>query len=177
VKVDDPARLTGVARAIDDEFRSEAEPTQTRPEKAFVAQAGSDIVEIVGFTRYVGWGSLAAVLALVANAIVLSVRDRVKEHAVLQTLGFRGGLIARLIVAEGVLIGLIGGLAGTLVATLVVRLGRFSLSTEGLSVNVSSDWRVIATGLFISAAVGVLAGLVPAWRAGRQEIASCFRAV
>ena len=122
-------------------------------------------------------GCLAAVLALVANAIVLSVQDRIKEHAVLQTLGFRSGLIARLIVSEGVIIGVIGGVIGTLAATAFVRYGQFSLSTEGLSINVTPDARVIVLGLAISAGVGVLAGLVPAWQAGRREIASCFRAV
>lgn len=109
VRVDDPAKMEQVAEAIDAEFAAEADPTMTSPEKAFVAQAGADIVEIVKFTRWLGWGCLAAVLALVANAIVLSVQDRIKEHAVLQTLGFRSGLIARLIVSEGMLIGLLGG--------------------------------------------------------------------
>jgi len=177
VRVSDPTKLDQIASAIDDEFRTDAEPTQTRSEKAFVAQAAADIIDIVGFTRYLGWGCLAAVLALVANAIVLSVRDRIKEHAVLQTLGFRGNLIARLIIAEGIVIGLIGGLTGTLAAAAVVRFGSFSLSTEGLSVNVSSDWRIIVTGLGLSAGVGVIAGLAPALRAGRRPIADCFRAV
>lgn len=177
VRVSEPALMEQVARAIDDQFRGEAEPTSTRPEKAFVAQAAQDIVEIVRFTGYLGWGCLAAVLALVANASVLSVQDRIKEHAVLQTLGFRGGLIARLIVAGGVLIGVVGGVAGTAVAVAVLRLGRYSISAEGLSVNVSADGRVIVTGLMISAAVGIVAGLVPAWQAGRKEITQCFRAV
>jgi putative ABC transport system permease protein len=177
VRVADPARLEEVAKAIDAEFRSEAEPTQTRPEKAFVAQAGSDMVEIVGFTRYLGWGCLAAVLALVTNAIVLSVQDRIKEHAVLQTLGFRSALIAKLIVAEGVFVGLVGGVLGMVGAFVLVHYGNFTLSNEGLSVNISGDWRVAMSGLVISAGVGVVAGLVPAWRAGRREIAHCFRAV
>ncbi|HEX2839388.1 MAG TPA: ABC transporter permease [Phycisphaerales bacterium] len=177
VRVDDPARMDAVAAAIDEQFSAEADPTTTRPEKAFVAQAGADIVEIVKFTRWLGWGCLAAVLALVANAIVLSVQDRVKEHAVLQTLGFRSGLIARLIVSEGMLIGLIGGAVGSSVALAIVHYGNFSLSQEGLSISVSAAWSVLAWGLFISAGVGVVAGLVPAWRAGRSEIAACFRAV
>lgn len=177
VRVSDPARLEEVARAIDEALRSEPEPTQTRPEKAFVAQAGSDVVEIVGFTRYLGWGCLAAVLALVANAVVLSVQDRIREHAVLQTLGYRGALIARLIIAESILVGLVGWALGTVVAMAVVHFGRFTLSNEGLSVNISGDWRVAVSGLVLSAGVGVVAGLVPAWRAGRREIAQCFRAV
>lgn len=177
VKVSDPSRLEAVASAIDEEFRTDPDPTTTRPEKAFVAQAGSDIVEIVKFTRVLGWGCLAAVLALVANAIVLSVQDRIKEHAVLQTLGFRSGLIARMIVAEGMCIGLLGGGLGTLAALALVRWGNFSLSQEGLSITVAASWTVLAAGLAISAAVGVVAGLVPAIRAGRREIAACFRAV
>jgi putative ABC transport system permease protein len=177
VRVDDPAKMEAVAEAIDAEFRAEADPTMTSPEKAFVAQAGADIVEIVKFTQWLGWGCLAAVLALVANAIVLSVQDRIKEHAVLQTLGFRSGLIARLIVSEGMLIGLLGGALGTGIALAVVHFGNFSLSQEGLSISVSASWSVLAWGLLISAGVGIVAGLVPAWRAGRREIATCFRAV
>jgi putative ABC transport system permease protein len=177
VRVDDPAKMEAVAAAIDEQFRTEAEPTTTRPEKAFVAQAGADIVEIVKFTQWLGWGCLAAVLALVANAIVLSVQDRIKEHAVLQTLGFRSGLIARLIVSEGMLIGLLGGALGTGIALAVVHFGHFSLSQEGLSISVGASWSVLLWGLGISAGVGIVAGLVPAIRAGRREIASCFRAV
>lgn len=177
VRVDDPVHLEPVAKAIDEEFRSEQDPTQTRPEKAFVAQAGADIVGIVGFTKYLGWGALAAVLALIANAIILSVQDRIKEHAVLQTLGFRGSLIARLIIAEGVLIALIGGALGTAAAIAGISLGNLSLSNEGLSINIHADWQVAATGLALSAAVGVIAGLLPAWQASRREIAQCFRAV
>jgi len=177
VRVDDPAKMEAVAEAIDAEFRAEADPTMTSPEKAFVAQAGADIVEIVKFTQWLGWGCLAAVLALVANAIVLSVQDRIKEHAVLQTLGFRSSLIARLIVSEGMLIGVLGGAIGTGIALSVVHFGNFSLSQEGLSIGVSASWSVLVWGLIISAGVGIVAGLVPAWRAGRREIASCFRAV
>lgn len=177
VRVDDPAKQVEIAAAIDEEFQTEADPTTTRPEKAFVAQAGSDIVAIVGFTQWLGWGCLAAVLALVANAIVLSVQDRIREHAVLQTLGFRSGLIARMIVSEGMLVGLLGGVVGTGAAMAVVRYGNFSLSQEGMSVPISASWSMLLLGLGLSAGVGIVAGLVPAWRAGRREIATCFRAV
>jgi putative ABC transport system permease protein len=177
VRVTDPAKLEEVAAAIDETFRSDAEPTTTRPEKAFVAQAGADILEIVKFTRVLGWACLAAVLALVTNAIVLSVRDRIKEHAVLQTLGYRGGLIGRMVVAEGALLGLIGGGVGALAAYLFVRFGRFSLSNEGLSINVAADITAVLIGVLVSAGVGVLAGLAPAYQASRRQIAECFRAV
>lgn len=177
VLVSNPAMLDQVANAIDEEFRNDAEPTQTRSERAFVAQAGSDIVEVVRFTRILGWACLAAVLALVANAIVLGVQDRVREHAVLQTVGFRGGLIARLIVTEGIVIGLFGGVLGTLASSTLLHYGNFSLYNEGMSIAIGTNATMIGLGLVISASVGILAGLVPALQAGRREIAQCFRAV
>ncbi len=177
VTVADPARLEEVAAAIDDAFRSDAEPTTTRPEKAFVAQAAADIVELVAFTRWLGWACLAAVLALVANAIVLSVQDRVKEHAILQTLGYRANLVARLIIVEGLIVGVAGGVIGALGAALLVHLGNFSLFNEGLTINITTAWDVVALGVLISAILSILAGLVPGWRAGRLEIAQSFRSV
>lgn len=177
VKVDDPAQLEEVAAAIDASFKTDAEPTSTRSEKAFVARAASDIVELVGYSRWLGWGCLIAVAALVGNAIVLSVQDRIKEHAVMQTLGYTGGLIARLIIVEGLAMGLIGGAIGSGAALAAMRGGRFSLSVEGLSMNVMAGWETIAFGLAGAGLIGVVAGLAPALRASRVEIAACFRVV
>jgi putative ABC transport system permease protein len=177
VKVDDPKNLDAVAKAIDTEFARDPEPTQTSAEKAFVARAAADIVNLVGFTQYLGWGCLAAVLALVGNAIVLSVQDRIKEHAVLQTLGYGGGLIARLIVTEGLMLGVMGGVIGIVGATVALRYGNISISNEGLSVHMTLGASVVLIGLFVSALLGAVAGLVPAVQASRREITQCFRAV
>jgi putative ABC transport system permease protein len=149
----------------------------TSSEKAFVERAAKDIIEIVAFTRWLGIGCIAAVLALVGNAIVLSVQDRIREHAVLQTLGFGRGLISRLIIAEGLLVGLAGGGLGTGAASLVLHLGQFSLTNEGLSIHFTTGTGVWVSGLGISMLLGIIAGLVPAWQASRREIAPSFRAV
>jgi putative ABC transport system permease protein len=177
VRVDDPSRMDEVARAIDAEFASAEEPTSTRSEKAFVARAAGDVMELVGFTRWVALGGLLAVLGLVANTIVLSVQDRVRDFGVLQTLGYTGGLLARLVVMEGVLLSLLGGLLGVGASVLLVSLSSFSLSNEGLSIDLVAGPAVWIGGLGASLLLGVLAGAVPAWRASRIPIASTFRAV
>lgn len=176
VKVADPAQLDPVAAQIDEIFASAQEPTATFGEKAFVARIADDVIELVGFARWTGLGCLAAVLALVANSIILGVQSRVSEHAVLQTLGFSSRLVAALIVAEGVILALLGGAIGALGALLVARYGQFALSVEGTSIPIVADAGLIASGLLICGVIGVLAGLVPAWQASRREIASCFRA-
>lgn len=177
VKVKDPMTLDVIASQIDEVFEHDEFPTSTRSEKAFVGQAAKDIIELVGFASWLGWGALFTVFALVANAIIIAMRDRIRDHAVLQTLGFTGGLIGMMVVIEGAILGLTGGAIGVVAAWSVTRLGRYSMTMEGLNVEISSDPIILVIGITIALALGVLAGIVPAWRVSRLEISQCFRAV
>jgi len=177
VSVDDPVQLDTVAAAIDEIFAHDEHPTSTRPERAFVGRAARDIVELVDFAGMLAWGALAAVFALIANAIILAMQDRIRDHAVLQTLGFTGPLIGWMVVLEGATLGLAGGLIGAAAAFLTVRLGHFSLTMEGLNVEIAAGWIAPVLGITAALALGLLAGIVPAVRLARRDIASCFRAV
>jgi putative ABC transport system permease protein len=177
VQVTDAAQLEHVAAAIDELFASAQEPTATTSEKAFIARVAHDIVELVGFARWLGIGCLIAVLALVGNAIVLSVQSRVAEHAILQTLGFTPAQVAMLIVGEGVVTAMLGGLLGAAMAIAVAQVSSFALSVEGQSIPILATPALLASGLAICTALGVAAGLAPAWQAGRREIVACFRTV
>ncbi len=177
VNVSDAAAIDSVSKAIDAIFASAQEPTKTIPEKAFVARAAADAIEIVGFMRWLGWGCLGAVLALIGNAIVLSVQDRVREHAILQTLGFRGSQIAGLMISEGLALSIVGAAIGGGLAYGFLTTASLALSVEGHSIPVVSSMETIVWSVLIAACVGVLAGVVPAWQASRRDIVSCFRAV
>lgn len=176
VNVQEASQLDRVADDIDELFSSAQEPTSTFTEKAFIGRVADDIIALVGFARWLGLGCLAAVLALVANSIILGVQSRVSEHAVLQTLGFSGRLVAALIIAEGVVLSLIGGAIGAMAAVLVARFGSFALSVEGTSIPIVANATLLASGIGICGIIGITAGLFPAVQASRKEIAACFRA-
>lgn len=175
VKVDSADLLESVAAKIDDTFRSDSQPTNTRPEKAFFAETAREMIELIGFTRWLGLGAVAAVLGLVANAVLLVVRGRVQETAILQTLGFSRLDIALLVTYEGVLLGLIGGAAGVLSAFGFFRWKAFTFGNEGLTLAVVPDTAVILNGLFVSLLLGLFASLYPAWKASRQAIVTSLR--
>jgi putative ABC transport system permease protein len=177
VTVDDPSQLEAVSAAIDSHFASAEHPTTTRAEKAFVAVVAGDLLDLIAFTRYLGWGCLAAVLSLVCNAVVLSVQGRIKELAILKTLGYSDTLVARLIIAEGALLGLLGGAAGALGASALLRWQSFGLTVDGLTIPIITDGRVLGIGLGGAILVGILAGLVPALQSTHRSIVSSFRAV
>lgn len=177
VEVDDPARLDEVAAAIDAELARESDPTHTRPAKAFAKAAASDVVAAVRLARWLGLGALVAVFALVANAIVLAVQERMKEYAVLETLGYRAGHIVGLILAEGALLGLAGGALGGSAALTALEAASLSLAMEGVQLEIRAEPLLLVQGVAAAVLLSVAAGLVPALRVARRDLASAFRAL
>ena len=177
VVVDDPTKMEQVAAAIDETFRHDERPTATRPEKAFIGRAARDIVGIANFAGILGWGALVAVFALIANAIMLAMRDRIRDHAIMQTLGWTGPLIGWMVLVEGALLGLFGGVVGAFGAWLTIQYGRFAMTMEGTSIEISTSAMTAIIGTGLALALGILAGVAPALRLSRRSIASSFGAV
>ena len=177
VIVEDPTKMDQVAAAIDETFRHDERPTATRPEKAFIGRAARDIVGIANFAGILGWGALVAVFALIANAIMLAMRDRIRDHAIIQTLGWTGPLIGWMVLVEGALLGLLGGVVGAFGAWLTIQYGRFAMTMEGTSIEISTSAMTAIIGTALALALGILAGVAPALRLSRRSIASSFGAV
>ena len=175
VRISDSAELETIADKIDELFAADSEPTDTRPEKAFFAQTASEMIELVGFTRWLGLGAVLAVLGLVANALLLAARSRVKESAILQTVGFSRLSIAQLMVWEGLLLGFAGGLLGSATAALFFHFKRFTLGNEGLTLGLDPQLSVMVNGLLLSLALGLIAALWPAYVAARKPIVESLR--
>ncbi len=176
VRVEDAAQLADVAAAIDARFATAEEPTHTQPEKAFFAQAARELIELTGFTRWIGLGAVIAVLGLIANAVLLVVRTRIRENAVLQTLGYPDGAIAWLVVLEGLLLGLAGGLIGAGGAMGFLAVRRITFGNEGQIMSVSPDPALFISGLVLALLLGGFASAYPAWLAARRPITESLRA-
>jgi putative ABC transport system permease protein len=160
---------------IDELFRGGPVETDTRPKGVFQAKSLGDLTELIGLTHYLGYACVGLVLALVATTTVMSVQDRIKEHAVLQTLGFRGGRVFRLVLSESVLLSIAGGALGIGAAMLVLFWSHLSVGAEAVTIAFRPSWSLATSGMMISAMVGVLAGVVPGWHASRTNIVDSLR--
>jgi putative ABC transport system permease protein len=175
VRIEAGADLDAVAAAIDREFAADPDPTSSSAEKAFVARAAGDVLAIVRFAGWLGLGALAAVLALCGNAIALAARDRARDHARMQVLGFRPALVARLVVGEALLLGGLGALLGAALALAAVAGGRLSFAAEGMNVEAVADPGSTLLVLASTVALAILASLPPALRAARQDPVASLR--
>ncbi len=175
VRVNRSSDLKPVADAIDARFKSDQKPTNTRPEKAFFAETAGQLIELIGFTRWLGLAAVIAVVALVANAILLMVRSRVKENAVLRTLGYPSRAIMFLVLSEGGMLGLAGGIVGAGLAWGFLRWQSFTMGSEGhtLAILPEASTALLAAGAALL--LGILASVHPAIVAIRQPIVKSLR--
>ena len=104
-------------------------------------------------------------------------RDRVRDHAVLQTLGYTGWLIGWMVILEGATIAIIGGILGGVAAFLTVQFGQFTMTMEGVNIEMSTGPAAAIMGVALALSLGMFAALLPALRLARTDIATCFRAV
>ncbi|MDG1070162.1 MAG: ABC transporter permease [Akkermansiaceae bacterium] len=176
VKVKSADQLQPIAQQIDETFKADQQPTNTRPEKAFFAETAKQMIELIGFTRWLGLGAVFAVLGLVANAVLLIVRGRVKETAIFQTLGFSRLAIGFMVITEGILLGLVGGLIGVIGAMSFFHFKSFTLGNEGLTLALSPSASVTLSGLGMAIALGLLASLYPAWKATSRPLVQSLNA-
>lgn len=162
-------------KEIDDKFRGGPVETDTRPKGVFQAKSLGDLTQLIGMAHYLGFACVGLVLALVATTTIMSVEDRIKEHAVLQTIGFSGPRIFRLVMTESVLLSIGGGIIGVAVATLTLKLSSLSVGAEAVTIAFTASVRLAVTGLVVSAIAGTIAGIAPAIRAARTEIVPALR--
>lgn len=160
---------------IDAMFRGGPVETDTRPKGVFQAKALGDLTQLIGMAHYLGYACVGLVLALVATTTIMSVEDRLKEHAVLQTLGFTGTRVFLLVMNESVLLSIAGGIVGVGAAMLMLQLCSLSVGAEAVSIAFTPSFRLALTGVVISAIAGIIAGIAPAWHASKTEIVSALR--
>ena len=175
VKVSDSSLLNSVSRQIDDRFKTESEPTDTTPEKAFFASTAKELIELIGFSRWIGIASVFAVIGLIANTILISVRSKISEHAILKTIGYSQLSISWLIISEAIILSVVGGIGGIGGASIFLHLQKITIGNEGLALAFIPSFSVWLKGFSLSLLLGIVAGVYPAWLAGRQSIASNLR--
>ena len=162
-------------KEIDDTFRGGPVETDTRPKGVFQAESLGDLTQLIGMAHYLGYACVGLVLALVATTTIMSVEDRIREHAVLQTIGFSGPRVFGLVMTESVLLSIAGGIIGVAAATLTLRLSHLSVGAEAVTIAFTPSVRLAVNGLIVSAIAGTLAGVPPALRAARTEIVPALR--
>lgn len=175
VGIKDPARASVISGEIDALFKNSVAETRTETEKAFQLGVVSMSRAILMAIRAVSFVVILIIMAVMANTMTMTARERLAEYATLKALGFGPNFVVKLLFGESLLIALIGGLIGMAVTFPLARAFVSAAGTLFPIFNVSM--LTIGLQLLASVVVGVVAAAWPAWKMSRIDIVQGLRHV
>jgi ABC-type lipoprotein release transport system permease subunit len=177
-RMKDPARFAAVKHAIETDPRH---PLDAKRESDYYADQSNGLataIRLVG-TLIVAIMAVGAVFAAM-NTMFAAVSARTREIATLLTLGFSPWAVLTSFVFESVLIALVGGVIGCLIALPVNGVATSTTNFATFS-EIAFAFRitpaVLVTGMIFALVLGVVGGILPAWKASRQPLAAGMRAL
>jgi putative ABC transport system permease protein len=172
VSIAEPAASADIARAIDGEFKNSLAETLTETEQAFTLGFVAMVETIVVAIEGVSYVVILIIMAVAANTMAMTARERLSEYATLKALGFAPTTVALLIFAEALLLAAVGGAIG--IAAAVQMFHAATISVFAKMPLVPQTFQLQAA---CALAVGAVAGVVPALRAARIRIVDGLRHV
>jgi len=175
VQIADADRAAEVSEEIDALFKNSPAETLTETEKAFQIGFVKQTEAILIAVRIVSFLVIFIILAVMANTMAMTARERRGEYATLKALGFGGAFLASLIFGESLFIAVIGSLVGIAFTFPVADWFAAQMGTLFPVFEVSRE--TVYLQVACALAVGSAAAWLPARRAIRIRIVDGLRAI
>ncbi len=170
VEMVSPDIAAGTSEAIDKLFKNSFAETLTETEKSFQMGFISLSQTILTVIELVSMVIIVIIMAVAANTMAMSVRERMSEYAVFKTLGFGGGYLTFLILGESMVITALGCGMGILLTYPAADAFSRAVGEFFPVFNIARE--TIYLDIAASAVIGAVAALFPVWRAVTVPIAS-----
>jgi putative ABC transport system permease protein len=170
-----PELAADVSIAVDKTFKNSLAETLTETEKAFQMSFVSMTETIVSAIQLVSFVVIIIIMAVVANTMAMTTRERIGEYAILKTMGFGGWHILSLILGESLVITLVGGVLGIVLTFPAAAVFSHELSNFFPIFNVET--KTIYLDFAAALLVGIIAAVVPTRLAIRIRIADGLRRI
>ena len=177
-RMKDPTRFAAIKQQL------EADPrlgVQLKRESDYYA----DLAGTLATTMRVAGIFIVIIMAVGAifaamNTMFASIGSRSREIATMLTLGFGPGAIMLAFLVESILIAFAGGVIGCLLALPIngtaTSTTNFSTFSE-IAFAFQITPMILGIGIVFALGLGVVGGILPAWKASRQPLAAAMRAM
>jgi len=182
VKIKDENQLDEVITKIEDKLMTARHVTQKNKDfsvasRKEVQQARADTMNSMNaFLLAIAAVSLIVGSVGIANTMFTSVLEKTKEIGIMKAIGARNNDILLIFLFNAAFIGLVGGVIGIILGTILsgfmpALVGNLPLMRGTTIVSLNS----IIMALSVSVAVGVIAGIIPAYQASKLKPVDALR--
>ena len=165
-----------VQEQVDTLFAVGQVETDTRMKGAFQQKSLGDLMQMIRMSGYLGYGCVGLLLVLLMTTTLMSVQDRIKEHAVMKTLGYSRSNVFSIVLLETAIIGIIGGAIGIAAAVMAIISSGLAIGAEAVTIAFTPSLDLVLTGGVLLALGSMVAGIIPAWVASRTSIIGALHA-
>ncbi len=170
-----PNLAAEVSLAIDKAFKNSLAETLTETEKSFHLSFLSMSEALLIAIRLVSFIVIFIIMAVAANTMAMTARERIGEYSIFKTLGFGSWHIAGLIFGESLLITMTGCVLGIALTFPAAQAFAASLSSYFPVFIVATE--TIYLDIAASVLVGIIAAIFPTWKAVNIRIADGLRRI
>jgi putative ABC transport system permease protein len=177
VQLQSASAYPAFAAAVKDDKRLDMDATDEPTYFARQSESLSNLIQGFGYAVAVIMGIGAMFAAL--NTMYSAVSARTREIATLRAIGFGGAPVVASVIVESMALALLGGLFGGVFAWLMFNGATVSTLNNASFSQVAFDFAVspelIARGIVLALLLGLMGGLLPAWRAARLPVTLALR--
>jgi putative ABC transport system permease protein len=169
----DAAGASRIAKALETHFKAvglQVGSTETTPTNRARVEAQFDIIVVFLMV-------MAVLLAVVGGiglmgTMSINVLERTREIGVMRAIGAADGSVVRIVLVEGILIGVISWIVGTLLSIPFSMLLSDVVGNAFLRAPLSYTFAVSGAALWLMIVIvlAVLASILPAWKASRLTV-------
>jgi putative ABC transport system permease protein len=171
VAVRDAARGTAIGLAIDKGLANSSTPTITIPDRANKINEVNSAISVSSRTGPIAGAGVFMILLLIANGVTQSVRERIPEFAMLQTLGYRPRMLMALVFAEVAIPCVAGALVGIALAVMLTRLPAHYLPSDLNEMpKPTFSWMALAWVLGCALLLALASAVIPSRRLQRSSV-------
>jgi putative ABC transport system permease protein len=174
-QISNPNDAAKVSQAVDALFTNSNAATKTETEKAFQAGFVAMSSAIITSLQVISYVIIGIIFLVLANTMIMTARERIREYAVLKTLGFTAKHLMILIFGESLSIAIFGGILGILI-TFPIGAGFAKGMQNFIPRFVIEPQTLIMAGIF-AIVVGIVSAIFPANRAMNMKIVDGLRQV
>jgi putative ABC transport system permease protein len=173
IRVAPGADVGRVISDVEDTFRDSEQRVDCATEAEFQRQFVTMFGNIPLFVGWIGSGVLIAILLASVNTMLMSMREQSAEIGVLKSLGFTDGSMFGLLIVQSLTLCLLGGALGIFIAWATQHPIAEGLGSMFPGYVIQPE--TFALAAIVSLLIGIVAGLIPAWRASRLRCVEALR--